>query len=226
MTFGSRPIRVRVTHFDANDDPIAHEHSSFATTLNYLHRQTIVVAPQDAVAMELVLLAEPGPGPVFVDDVRLIDDSLLVNGGFEVRPRNGRDDESPGWRFEAGGARVVTDEVRSGTRAVALEGIATELRQVSQEIRELAGATQCRVTAWLKTVDVSEPPTISARFDVGGNLIVSQQVSDGAWRRVGGVIDVPPGAQRLSVRVRIERGTTGTTYLDDVLVVPVGPGDV
>ena len=106
MPLAARPLRVQVTHLDADGTSIDVERFMFTGAASYTHREAVVVTPETAVTIQLVLHADPVPGAVLVDDVRLIDDSLLVNGGFETRPANGRDDESPGWRFQAGGAHV------------------------------------------------------------------------------------------------------------------------
>ena len=82
-----------------------------------------------------------------------------------------------------------------------------------------------RLTAWLRTEGVSQAPTITARFDVEGDVIIAEESSENEWSLVGRIIDVPAGAERLTLRVRVERGTTGTTYVDDFLVVPVGADD-
>jgi hypothetical protein len=111
----------------------------------------------------------------------------------------GQEDEAPGWRFEAGGARVVTkaENVRGGVHAVALEGIPTDFRQVTQEIRELTGAPRYRVSAWLKTAGLTIAPTIFAWFDVGGNQIVAQTTSEGVYRYVSSELIAPAGARPL-----------------------------
>ena len=127
------------------------------------------------------------------------------------------------WRFEAGGARVVTapEPVRGGARAVALEGIPSDFRQVTQEIRALTGATRYRITAWLRTDGISAAPTVSARFDTGSDQIVANETSDGTFRLVGRELAAPPGAERLTLQLRLAKGVSGTAYFDDLLVVPV-----
>jgi hypothetical protein len=77
------------------------------------------------------------------------------------------------------------------------------------------------VSAWLKTTGISEAPTIFARFDLGGSQLVAHTTSEGAYRFVSSVLTAPPGARRLTIRLRLERDATGTAYFDDSLVEPL-----
>lgn len=205
-------IATTVKHFPATFTP-------FGATASYAYRSTEFIAPEGAVAMDLVLGTD---NALFVDEVRVLDDNLLTNAGFETRAPSGRDDEAPGWLFEAGGARVVTDpvHVRSGTRVIALEGIPSNYRQVIQEV-PLVGATRYRITAWLKTVGLTASPTISARFDTGGNRVIAAETSLGSFKLIRRELDAPAGTQRLTVRLRLKRGASGTAYFDDLLVSPL-----
>lgn len=219
----SATMRVRVVFLDQNEDPIptkplAPSFTPFPATASYAYRSAEFVAPGAAVAMDLVLGTD---NALFVDDVRVLDDNLLTNAGFETRAPGCRDDVAPAWEFQAGGARVVTDPVRSGERALALEGLPSDYRQVIQEIRTLTGATRYRITAWLKTVNLTASPTIFARFDKGGNHVIANETSPGVFKLIGGEVDAPAGAQRLTVRLRLEKGVSGTAYFDDLLVSPV-----
>ena len=108
-TFLGTPIRVGAVFLDAAGRRIAtREAAPSGATTSYAYRQGDVVAPAEAVAMDLVLGGDAPATAVFVDDVRVLDDNLLANAGFEIRAPTGRDDDAPHWRFEAGGARVVT----------------------------------------------------------------------------------------------------------------------
>jgi hypothetical protein len=219
-------MRVRVVFLDPNDCPITTvkpfpaSFTPFPATASYAYRSADFVAPEAAVAMDLALGTD---NALFVDDVRVLDDNLLTNAGFETRAPSGSDNEAPAWTFEGGDARVVTNpiHVRSGTRAVALEGIPSNYRQVLQEIRTLTGATRYRITAWLKTVNLTASPTMFARFDTGGNRVIASETSPGAFKLIGRELDAPAGAQRLTVRLRLERGASGTAYFDDLLVSPL-----
>ena len=196
----------------------------FAATTSYVYREGTVVAPRGR---------RHGPPPprrprrpaVFVDDVRVLDDNLLINGGFETRSPTGRDDDAPDWRFEAGGARVITEpaNVRGGTRAVALDGIPTDFRQVTQEIRSLTGAPRYRVTAWLE--DRRHRPRhrhCPPASTPAATRSSPTTTSDGTYRLRRAEITAPPGAQRLTIRLRLDTGTTGTAYFDDLLVELLG----
>jgi hypothetical protein len=132
--FQSARMRIGVVFLDRDDTPVATTGTAFPAPVSYAYGQTVVVAPTSAVAMDLVLGGAVTETSVFVDDVRVLDDNLLANAGFETRAPSGRDDDVPGWRLEAGCARLVTDPInrRSGTRAVALEGSPFEYRQVAQ----------------------------------------------------------------------------------------------
>jgi hypothetical protein len=46
-------------------------------------------------------------------------------------------------------------------------------------------------------------------------------MSPGAFRLIGGELDAPAGAERVTVRLRLERGASGTAYFDDLLVIPL-----
>ena len=132
-----------------------------------------------------------------------------------TRPRTGAS------RPAAPASSPAPEPVRSGTRAVALEGIPSDFRQVTQEIRTLTGAARYRITAWLRTDGISAAPTMSARFDTGSDHIVANETSDGAFRLVGRELAAPPGAERLTLQLRLAKGVSGTAYFDDLLVVPV-----
>ena len=218
------PLVVRAVFADVDGVSLQTTNLRFAAGTQYVYREGTVVAPKAAVTMDLLLGAGLTGGPAFFDDVRILDANLLSNGGFETPASTGQDNEAPGWRFEAGGARVITEpaNVRSGTRAVALEGIPTDYRQITQEIRGLTGAPRYRISAWLKTAGLSAPPSIVARFDTGGNRVVAQTTSEGTYRYVSAELTASAGAQRLTIRLRLDRGTTGTAYFDDLLVEPLG----
>ena len=208
---------------DAAGHRIATRELAFGATTNYTYRRGEVVAPAEAVAMDLVDPRRPAACMSSSMTSGSLDDNLLANAGFEVRAPTGRDDDAPHWRFEAGGARVVTapEPVRGGTRAVALEGIPSDFRQVTQEIRSLTGAARYRITAWLRTDGISAAPTMSARFDTGSDQIVANETSDGAFRLIGRELAAPPGAERLTLQLRLAKGVSGTAYFDDLLIVPV-----
>ena len=133
----------------------------------YVYREGTVVAPSFATVMDLSLGVDLADGPAFFDDVRVLDANLLSNAGFETPAPTGQDDAAPGWRFQAGGARVVSEpaDVRSGTRAVALDGIPTDYRQVTQEIREIVGGTRYRLP-FRTSRGLFLPPSLGA----GGDL--------------------------------------------------------
>jgi hypothetical protein len=217
------PVVVRAVFTDVSDVPVQTTDLTFAASTQYAHHEGTAATAVSAVAMDLLLGADLIGGPAFFDDVRILDANLLSNGGFETPAATGQDDEAPGWSFEAGGARVITElaNVRGGARAVALEGIPTDYRQITQQIRDLTGAPRYRVSAWLKTTGLSAPPTISARFDTGGNQMVARTTSEGAYRYVSAVLTAPTGAQRLTVRIRLDRDSTGIAYFDDLLVEPL-----
>ena len=217
------PMTVRAVFVDDDGEPLQTTDLPFTAGAEYGYSEGAVVAPRRAVAMDLVVGGNLAGHPAFLDDVRVLDANLLVNGGFETRTPTGQDNRAPGWRFEAGGARIVTEpaNVHSGERAVALEGIPNDFRQVTQEIRRLPGAPRYRVSAWLKTTGLSEAPTISARFNVGGNQIVAQSTSEGAYRFVSSILTAPPGAERLTIRLRLDTGVTGAAYVDDLLIEPL-----
>lgn len=61
-----------------------------------------------------------------------------------------------------------------------------------------------------------------ARFDTGGNQAVASGAAEGAYRYVSRELSPPPmGARRLTIRLRMEAGTTGVAYVDDILVEPL-----
>jgi hypothetical protein len=217
-------LRLRAVFVDHNDNEIATSTLGFATSGQYAYREGTATAPNAAVAMD-VILGGSMSAPALVDDLRVLDDNLLANPGFETRAPNGRSDQAPGWRFESGRAEVVTDaaNVRSGARAVALQGHPTDYRQVTQEIRTLPDAAHYRISAWLKTTGLTVAPTLSARFDSGSEEIVAQDTSEGTFRIVDRVLDAPPGgATRLTLRLHLEAGADGVAYFDDLLVIPMG----
>lgn len=103
--------------------------------------------------------------------MRVIDANLLTNGGFEIRDPTGRDSPIPGWRSEPGGARIVTEvaNVRSRTRALAVDGDLNVARGIAQDIHDLPVAPHIRVSAWIKTLGLSRPLILRLRFN---NVVV------------------------------------------------------
>jgi hypothetical protein len=53
--------------------------------------------------------------------------------------------------------------------------------------------------------------------------VVAQETSEGRFRLVGGELDAPPGAERLTLRLHLQQGAAGVAYVDDLLVTPVLP---
>lgn len=134
--------RVRASFLNAKNETVGTTELLLPTGPRYRYREGMVIAPRSAVALEVLLLGAHFDGfPTFVDDVRVLDANLLSNGGFETPAPTGREDETPGWRFEGASARVVTEaaNVRGGARAVALDGLTEGFRQVVQEITEQPG---------------------------------------------------------------------------------------
>jgi hypothetical protein len=217
------PVRVRAVFVDAGA-PLESVDLPMSASTRYVHRAGEVVAPGSATAMDLFLGVDLQDSPAYFDDLRVFDGNLLVNGGFETPSPTGRDDEAPGWLFQAGGARVVDDpgDVPAGLRAVALEGIPGDSRQATQHITALTGVARYRVSAWLKTAGLTAAPTLVARFEGGGDQVVARRLSEGAYRFVSGEVAAPVGAARLTIRLHLERGASGTAYFDDVLVAPLG----
>jgi hypothetical protein len=192
----------------------------FQTATAFVYREGAVTARKGAVAMDLHLGVNL-QGNVVFDDVRVLDENLLRNAGFETREPTGQDDSAPGWRFERGG-RVIAEpaNARSGVRAVALEGT-SEYRQITQRIDKLTGASSYRVSAWVKTEGLDAAPTIRVCFDNGGERTVSQILSEGAYRYVSAVVPAPAGAKQLTLRLRLEANLAGTAYFDDLLIEPL-----
>jgi hypothetical protein len=154
--------------------------------------------------------------------VRILDRNLLVNAGFETRAPSGLDNPPPGWRLD-GGARVMTEpaNVRGGVRALALDGVPAEVSQAAQQIPNLSGVPGYRISVWLKTAGLTDAPTITTRFDTGDGDVRELGLSEGAYRCVSTVVGAPPSAERLTVRLQLPPGATGTAYFDDLLVEPM-----
>jgi hypothetical protein len=219
-------LQVRASFLDDRGETVVVSHLSLPAGPRYTYGEGALAAPEAAVGLKIVLLGQNAAGqPTFVDDVRVLDANLLTNGDFEEPAPTGRDDEAPGWRFEAAGARVVTEaaHVRSGDRAIALDGLTEGYRQLTQEIAGLPGAARYRVSAWLKAIGADMPLSIVARFDTGGNQVLVSGVAQGGYRFVSREVVAPAGAGRLTIRVRLGAGPTGTAYVDDVLVEPLDP---
>ena len=63
----------------------------------------LIVAPANAATITVMLLLPAGDsGRAFFDDVRLISKNRLLDGGFELRAKDGS--RSSGWEFVRGGA--------------------------------------------------------------------------------------------------------------------------
>jgi hypothetical protein len=50
---------------------------------------------------------------------------------------------------------------------------------------------------------------------------VAPETSEGAYRYVSGEVTAPPGAKRLTIRLQLVQGATGTAYFDDLLLEPL-----
>ena len=222
------PIIVRAAFDDAHGTPLHTAQLSFTTDANYTYREGTVVAPQAAVVMTLSLDFDVTVGAsAFVDDVRVLDANLLTNSGFETPAPTGSDRQVPGWAFITGGAQVVADpaKVRSGARAVALQGHVNDYREVTQTVRALAGVQRYRVSGWVRTDGLTVAPRILLRFEPGGDRLVAQTISEGVYRFVSSELTTPlTTVERLTVRLRLEippEGAAGTAYFDDMLLEPL-----
>lgn len=112
---------------------------------------------------------------------------------------------------------------RSTAAQASIRAAQPDYRQVTQEIREIAGGTLYRVSAWLKThgLGVDFEPRIFARCAGGSEQVVAQTTSEGRYAYVSREITAPRGADRLTIGLRLKKGAIGTAYFDDLLVEPL-----
>jgi len=214
--------QVLATYYDGAGVVIGSVTQTLSTGTSYTYAQAAVRTPATAVALELQIGSQPGTGPLDVDDIRVTDANVLRNAGFEMRPPNGRDTESPAWTFERGGVvATAVDAIRSGARSLALAG-GPEYRQVTQSVRPLPAATRYRVAAWVRTVGLSVAPTIEARFDRGSDQALETTLAPGGFRHFSRTVTAPAGASELTLTIRLPGPNgVGTAYIDDVLVEPL-----
>lgn len=142
-------------------DP-AHSGTEFHNDFVYeTHDPVCSIATAHYVTVEAVTALGAGaPGSAYFDHVRVLDDNLLANGGFEVRAPNGPLGAPPGWSPERGGVvRAGPGNRRAGERGLVFEGETPGItfHQYRQTIA-VEPNTDYQITAWIKTVGIDPAP--------------------------------------------------------------------
>jgi K319-like protein/carbohydrate binding protein with CBM4/9 domain len=195
------------------------------------HQTDPITAEPTAAVLEVVGTLDGntlGTDAAYFDDLRIRDRNLLQNGRFEIASPSGSTIEAPGWAFGKGG-RIANDPTlaRSGRYVLALEP-SPEYHHITQQIVHTPGRSY-RVSAWLKTVGMGTAPLIQVRFlDASragrGAKIISNVPSEGSYRLASGIVaaaEIPAGTALLEVTIHLDHVSTGSAYLDDVLVEPI-----
>jgi len=167
----------------------------------------------------------PAAEPTFFDQ--------LVNGGFEeVRP-----DGTPfGWQKQGGEMSTVSDPRTEGTRAAALTSATTSTKWLYQTVAVRGGAH------YEASIDARAGPGLESVFlrlswynsaDGSGTAIDSVDSletatpADAGFTRLStGVVEAPPGADSVKVRLMLRPSSeqTATAYFDSAMLLETTAG--
>jgi hypothetical protein len=193
----------------------------------YAYAEQVIVAGPAAAAIELVndVDAGAGTGKVFLDDLRVRDRNLLVNGSFESRSPDGSDRRAPGWVFARPGRVADTASLaRGGRRSLELAS-SPKYQLVYQSFPHVPGGNY-RVSAWVRTDEVAIPATFNVRRVAAnganlGTLSVPATLSERQYTLVQRTItgtDLPAATASLQLEINFGQNLAGTVRFDDFLV--------
>lgn len=194
----------------------------------YAYAEQVIVAGPAAAAIELVndVDAGAGTGKVFLDDLRVRDRTLLVNGSFESRSPDGSDRRAPGWVFARPGRVADTPSLaRGGRRSLELASSTMNYQLVYQSFPHVPGRNY-RVSAWVRTDGVAIPATFNIRQVAAnganlGTVPMPATLSEGQYTLVQRAItgtDLPAATASLQLEIKFGQNLAGTVRFDDFLV--------
>lgn len=176
-----------------------------------------------------------GQIPHLVPSMRILHNSLLLNGSFEEWtdsvPRYW--DKVGGWKGEVwkGSCRRDTEMVAEGNASLLLENGDGEVVQVAQNIpigrSGLVPGHSYRITIKLRTEGVQEGNQIGfgalapGLKGLGGGSIPLPATTNGAWQDGAVDLAIPAGANVLRIMLNV-RGK-GKVWLDDMQLTPLEP---
>ncbi|MBN1672332.1 MAG: sigma-70 family RNA polymerase sigma factor [Kiritimatiellae bacterium] len=162
------------------------------------------------------------PGGFAVQDVAASPDELnrVKNPGFEDRPAD--------WTPSDGQA-LDTAVSHTGGHSLRLHVPGPEKASRVLEKRVcVTGGRFYRIGCWMKTSDCPQPRFYVSEFGADGKISGDEKVvsldrprPDGEWHHSVGVLRLASGTCELRLQAVIKE-STGTLWLDDISVVPVG----
>jgi len=169
--------------------------------------------------------AAPAPAPAAQAGAARV---VLKNPGFESQARGPRGDPEGWFSFQHAGDlsyrfALDTDNPHSGTVSLRIEQVGPEPFGAIAQIVDARphGGKKARVTAWLRTRDVSEDGAgLTVLVQRSGATIAQDFMYDApvkgttGWKRYTVAVPIEPGSTRLEVGAML-RGK-GTLWLDDV----------
>lgn len=161
-------------------------------------------------------------------------ENRVKNSGFEELSEDGKSLVAWGLPALAGCEFAWDDEVRhSGRRSARVVGLDPN-RQTSyvqawrQNVRPLPGGPLW-LSVWVKAQDLTSGRVNVLHRDAEGKVLRNQGVGDFQgtfdWQEIAGVIEPEPGTIELQLVLGLQK-STGTVWLDDVSVTPVGDPSV
>jgi hypothetical protein len=190
----------------------------------YQYHHAALSTPAGSAVLELSI-EKSTPSPpletVLFDDLRVQDQNLLRNAGFERRAASGSEDESPGWQKRTG-VRILqgTASAHSGERALRLVNPSEVGGSVvlEQLIKLLPPESKTyRLSAWIKRTGANTP-SVSILIP-GANVSVETATlpPDGIFHRLETTFEKPEGKREMTLHLQSE-GSSDAIF-DDLLVL-------
>lgn len=217
---------VYMRYFDANNALISSSVATLSGGVGVWSTTTLAFTPPAGTVTASVLLyiGVAPVGSIRFDDVRILDDGLIRNSGFETPLAGGM---IPGWSVAYG---VIGDFQTSGAQKLTgsaslrmVDGSATAASGLISDAVAVTAGDPLRVTAGV--FRVAGAPSLFVRFyNAAGAQLSNQSVGyatvPNSWDDLA--IDVVAPATAVSLRVLLYSGSTTITeaFFDDVTVAP------
>lgn len=208
--------------------------NEWASVFNYLYHEflpTFQSNPKDGDLVMTAYCLANGQIPHLKPSSRDLEDAVLSNGAFEVRP--GTQSLTPGWEQVhgyqgqnwSGRASMDAQEKHGGNTSLRLENTAgTDIVQVSQNLsvgeEGFAPGHKYRLSAWLKTGQMAKSNGINFGLFAAGMKSTGKggrlpfPAAGSGWQRVSADFTVPTNATTL--RIMIHLSGPATAWVDDM----------
>ncbi len=227
----------------------AHFTSTIADAADFTKIESISVIPPEAhyVQMEVVFNAPMLAGVLYLDDFtfEVIPDTnpapnLLPNGGFELGQADGWAVFNPSNVSYTWAVTSNPDEAYLGQYAARIQVLARGsaddgiIVHTRVPVYHLPADSLVKVSMVIKTDNLQfvrhqdSLEVSSLVFDAGGETLQGSAFNGNFagtydWTPVEWLMRLPVGAHELALHLGLEATTSGTVYVDDIIVVPYDP---